>query len=580
MATLKLGIDATKAKAGADQFSKATDKVTDSAKKAGAATDKLGSSSTKAGNSAKRFTGGLSKLGNVSGQTRAKIQNTSFQLQDIAVQLQGGTKASTALAQQLPQLLGGFGAFGAVLGVVAGVGIPALAFAFSSVITPAVAFDDVMDKMEGTSIKLKDTLKILRMSMQELRNEFGDSAVAMRDFAVMQAKLRIAEASGSLKEQASVLRSAALGYIAGAREAGILSKISEEFNVEVEANGDNIRALRAAIADLGTATGLGEMVVALKDFKKVLEESGGSLEKVPKAFATATDEAITLIAEMERLKKITEDVADASLQIEVTPTIPDGVRPRIRPKNLTKPTSRGSGASRINAELKELENFAKKFKPVITLSQEYKNNLDKLNEARQRGAITEQEHAQAVAVATQQFQIGTGALVDYDSVANNFARTLGDNLMALVDGTMSVKDAFKSLATQVIKELYRVLVVQQIVNAAMGAFGYSPAVGGGFTKTPAVTGTGAFGGPVGAGNGMVVGERGPEVFYPQSRGTIVPNNQAGGNVVVNQTFQFAANGDESVKKIIAESAPQIAKLTERSIMDQRRRGGQMKAVFG
>ncbi len=151
--------------------------------------------------------------------------------------------------------------------------------------------------------------------------------------------------------------------------------------------------------------------------------------------------------------------------------------------------------------------------------------------------------------------------------------------MALVDGTMSVKDAFKSLATQVIKELYRVLVVQQIVNAAMGAFGYSPAVGGGFTKTP-ITTVSAFGGPVGAGNGMVVGERGPEVFYPQSRGTIVPNNQAGGNVVVNQTFQFAANGDESVKKIIAESAPQIAKLTERSIMDQRRRGGQMKAVFG
>ena len=239
-----------------------------------------------------------------------------------------------------------------------------------------------------------------------------------------------------------------------------------------------------------------------------------------------------------------------------------------------------SGASRIKAELKELENFAKKFKPVITLSQEYKNNLDKLNEARKRGAITEQEHAQAVAVATQQFQIGTGALVDYDSVANNFATTLGNNLMALVDGTMSVKDAFKSLATQVIKELYRVLVVQQIVNSAMGAFGYVPAAGGGYVPKAPITTEGAFGGPVGAGNGMVVGERGPEVFYPQSRGTIVPNNQAGGNVVVNQTFQFAANGDESVKKIIAESAPQIAKLTERSIMDQRRRGGQMKAVFG
>ena len=57
-------------------------------------------------------------------------------------------------------------------------------------------------------------------------------------------------------------------------------------------------------------------------------------------------------------------------------------------------------------------------------------------------------------------------------------------------------------------------------------------------------------------------------------------NTGNDNVVINQTFSFAANGDESVRKIIAQEAPKISKMTEQSILDSRRRGGRMKAVFG
>ena len=41
MATLRLGIDATKAKAGADQFTQATNKVEKGANRAASATSKL-----------------------------------------------------------------------------------------------------------------------------------------------------------------------------------------------------------------------------------------------------------------------------------------------------------------------------------------------------------------------------------------------------------------------------------------------------------------------------------------------------------------------------------------------------------
>ena len=55
----------------------------------------------------------------------------------------------------------------------------------------------------------------------------------------------------------------------------------------------------------------------------------------------------------------------------------------------------------------------------------------------------------------------------------------------------------------------------------------------------------------------------------------------GGNgVTVVQNFYFQANGDDSVKKLIAQAAPSIANMAKQSVMDSRRRGGAMKNAFG
>jgi hypothetical protein len=66
-------------------------------------------------------------------------------------------------------------------------------------------------------------------------------------------------------------------------------------------------------------------------------------------------------------------------------------------------------------------------------------------------------------------------------LSNTIASSFSDSLMSIADGTMSVKDAFRSMAAEIIKELYRVLVVQQMVNAAKMAFGFGFADGGAFS---------------------------------------------------------------------------------------------------
>ena len=67
--------------------------------------------------------------------------------------------------------------------------------------------------------------------------------------------------------------------------------------------------------------------------------------------------------------------------------------------------------------------------------------------------------------------------------------------------------------------------------------------------------------------------------YPVSAQTEVGTTD-NSSVVVNQSFNFSANGDDSVKKLIAQAAPQIAKMTKSEIINDRKRGGSMKAVFG
>lgn len=170
------------------------------------------------------------------------------------------------------------------------------------------------------------------------------------------------------------------------------------------------------------------------------------------------------------------------------------------------------------------------------------------------------------------------------AIAQTVQSSMGNALMSLVDRTTSVKDAFKQMAADIIRQLYNVLIVQRIVNAAMGAMGFSQGAAGTPGAGQFVNFTNPFsrranGGPVSAGKPYLVGERGPELMIPGKSGTVVPNNELGG-VTVNQTFNFAANGDDSVKQIIAQAAPQIANMTQQAIIDARRRGGQVKQAFG
>jgi len=174
----------------------------------------------------------------------------------------------------------------------------------------------------------------------------------------------------------------------------------------------------------------------------------------------------------------------------------------------------------------------------------------------------------------------------FNSIADTVGASMTNSFMSIVDGTQSTKDAFKSMASDIIKELYRVLVVQQMVGSiatatskGSGLLGFIGGLAG--LKGPT---TKASGGALQAGQASVVGEQGREIFVPSTSGRVLSVGQAqsaaglggGGNITVVQHNSFGAGVSRAE---INSMMPKIVETTKAAVLDAKKRGGSYGSAF-
>ena len=220
----------------------------------------------------------------LSGQATTQIQNAAFQIGDFAVQVASGTSASRALAQQMPQLLGGFGALGAVLGAVVAVGAP-LAAMFLSTGDAAEDLKKSMDALEKAVQAYDAAAKNSGETAADLASKFGAATAQAQGLYDRIARLQYLEsvsavgrAIGDLSKNFGDLQSylnvidneiAQLGSASPVTLENIGAQLKEDFGLTV----DQAREFVRLLSDAQAASSIQEKAALLNDIAVYLDNA-------------------------------------------------------------------------------------------------------------------------------------------------------------------------------------------------------------------------------------------------------------------------------------------------------------------
>ena len=178
---------------------------------------------------------------------------------------------------------------------------------------------------------------------------------------------------------------------------------------------------------------------------------------------------------------------------------------------------------------------------------------------------------------------------------------VGDKISdAMMRGKLATLD-FKNILQEMIvalgKMVFKVMVLDEIQRkieermkkGGLSLGGLFKSAIGAFTGTSGTTlpGTKASGGTVQQGSPTLVGERGPELFVPNSAGSIRTNADTksamgggGGGVNIVQNLNFAVGVTNTVRAEVMNMLPSIQQSTIQAVADAKQRGGKFSKAFG
>lgn len=242
-----------------------------------------------------RAAGALGRFGLAANGAGGGIQNLAYQVGDFAVQVGAGTSASMALGQQLPQLLGGFGVMGAVMGAVVAVGIPLVRVLFDT----GDAGEDLkkkLDNLEGAVGAYTAAVDGAIVPTEELYEKYGAATKAAQEFLVALTDITKVESMKSLSETLDQIATQFGGLsrtklvvgtdlqLGAAQAVGITIKEIEETTAnlrdELGLTDEAAARLVAGLEALDGAEGVNAQVEAAQELLALLVEMFGPIESM------------------------------------------------------------------------------------------------------------------------------------------------------------------------------------------------------------------------------------------------------------------------------------------------------------
>jgi hypothetical protein len=213
------------------------------------------------------------------------LQNVGFQVQDIAVQIAGGTSATRALAQQLPQLASGFGPVGVAVGTLAAVGIPLLAAAFGTASDGGSTFETALKELGEAAAAYSGAVGAASLDTQALQDKFGTATPAARNFLTILRDLGLVRAEAAATATFSELLESfgefdAEDLVGTANRFRELENIARAVRDEFDLTAPAARDVAAAMRELAEAETVSAQVQAADNLRALLIEAAGGIENM------------------------------------------------------------------------------------------------------------------------------------------------------------------------------------------------------------------------------------------------------------------------------------------------------------
>lgn len=531
------------------------------------------------------------------------LQQAGFQIGDFFVQVANGTNKMQAFGQQAPQLLQIFGPIGSVVGAAVAVfaAFAVVAEKSASAVGASVGrYAESLDKLSAAIQNAKDAIdqfrfgdsiadlteneiKSLESQVQRLRQlltelrttETSGASTGLQQIAAMFSRDAAIEEFETRKEELRVIEeklqvfqalneaqrmlNGGLSVASGIQKGLVYDKqvelrTAKEAEIQRIARGEAIYGQMIAIQSAQA-----EYIRSQESFNKRLMEGYGLYGALRRqAQALSADAAAAAAAAQAAAVGAGRGLGRQGPELD-----PYGFRAQLERDKAAADrqgatSSVGGGAAsdalqtlreQLALESELLGKTEAQQRVIQALGLDYKKYGETaLNSL--VGQITEMDRLNKL--AEQQKEI-----------ASTIRSAFSGAFMSMVDGTKSVKDAFRDMARSIIMKLYEVLVVQRIVNGIMGF------VGKAFPALAPALATAWNGGGVTGNKPVLVGEKGPEIIVPSRNSQVVANHQmGGGGVTVVQNNSFGAG---VTRAEIQAMLPKIVESTKAAVFDAQRR---------
>lgn len=570
----------------------------------------------------------LREAGQAANGTRIQFANFGNQIQDIVVQVSSGTSVIRALTQQLPQLAGGFGPVGVAIGTVIAL-LGALGGGLLATIEPTKKSKEQLalysETLQAVNERLRTNIELSAQRSGETKSTATSGLqLLIRDEQQNLDKL-LASRESQLKKFQDLADKFNEGKLSDKQQniidaldtqiAGVTKRIGDYEqklkDVDDTSKSGAVRELTSDLQAQADALVKGTREAAI--FKAVTAD----LAKVDQTRATASKELVDQLTALET-KIYDQTKANQALDSEVKKDMRDQIalikeRIRVATDLATKEEAEAEKARDRGRKLIDNQiNLGNAYKQEFESNQALISALAQGNEAyqiqsqylqilqayRKTGLPLigeEKDRALELAAALVEQQRTLQSLQAANDDLNQSLNTLAEGFAAAADGSIDWQKVTLAALNAVSDAIIKLTELDTggqggIAGLLSGLLGslFGGAGGGGGGVFPGVpTGFALAGGGKVAGNSIhLVGENGPELFVPDTSGTVIANDalmgarSGGAGLVVNIN---APGADAAQLRRVEQSVRDLHRSFETRVdarvLDQRRRGGKYADAF-